>query len=285
MKKLLVVIMIIFFQNTFGMIPESPFAPLLLKENKATELLAQLLEATKTTCDKTLPSIVEATQEAWLRKPHQERWQMGDPNGMYKDDVLPLLDKLGITASIDPEAKEYDYAIILGATVTTIEDRLAQLKKYLDKDIRIKKLILLTGQRDLTDDEKKYMANQGAPNVKTETDAMKFIAKAEPFKHIECTLVDTPKQQTSNGSLRRPNTADTVANWIAQSPAPGSILAISSQPFVAYQDTSLRTYLPRNFSLETVGDIDPRERTTSLFLDTIARWLYQENLRQETLKN
>ena len=94
---------------------------------------------------------------------------------------------------------------------------------------------------------------------------------------IPIVFVDTPMQKTENNNLRRPNTRDTINEWLQKyNPHNGSILAISNQPFIGYQDAVLRNILPKGFSIETVGCENLENETTTIILDSLARWIYHE---------
>jgi hypothetical protein len=82
--------------------------------------------------------------------------------------------------------------------------------------------------------------------------------------------------------MRRATTGDTIIDWLATSPAHGDCLFISNQPYVGYQDSVMRTYIPHSFgSLETCGPQASNTTRNSDILDDLARFLYQEKIRRE----
>ena len=91
--------------------------------------------------------------------------------------------------------------------------------------------------------------------------------------------MNTSCTQKSDGTISRANTEDTLRHWLTTDPIPGTCLAVSSQPFVGYQHSVARTVLPVNFEIETVGDISAEDEPLAVYLDTVARWLYQEKKR------
>jgi hypothetical protein len=99
----------------------------------------------------------------------------------------------------------------------------------------------------------------------------------DAMKKIPVQLISAPMISEESGILRRPLTADTLSAWLATNPTPGTCLAISNQPYVAYQQTVLKTLLPSDFSVQTVGAAtsEPTEKI-SIMLDTLARILFQE---------
>ncbi len=88
-----------------------------------------------------------------------------------------------------------------------------------------------------------------------------------------------PREFSSQGT-RRPGTKETLIEWLESQPEPGRCLFISSQPFCGYQDSVARTYLPSSFEIETIGPNADEEIAVSIFLDNLARWLYQEKIRR-----
>ena len=80
--------------------------------------------------------------------------------------------------------------------------------------------------------------------------------------------------------MRRPNTEDTVEEFLKLKPKPGSYLVISNQPFILRQHSVMKSLLPRGFKIETVGyGVKSDSLNISLILDAFARLLYQENKR------
>lgn len=232
---------------------------------------------------KDITELVALTQKEWLRKPGTERWDI-NPNLRQElyDKLEPILKKLGLIDAIMLNDNVVpDYLVILGATSKSLNVAFSFTDKLLEKFKEKKpKVIVLVGQRVITDEaEKAFLKQCNAPaTVKTETDAAKFLINLYPqLKSSKSIIfVDTP------GSLnQRPTTQDTIKEWLKSNPKFGNIVAISRVPFVQYQDTVLRTYLPEEFTLVTVGPKDDREMSVGLYLDTLARWIYQENERRK----
>jgi hypothetical protein len=72
----------------------------------------------------------------------------------------------------------------------------------------------------------------------------------------------------------RAHTGDTVIRWMNENPTKGRILAISSQPYVSYQDMSMRNRLAPGFTLETIGD-KAGDVMNAVYLDNVARLLFE----------
>ena len=81
-------------------------------------------------------------------------------------------------------------------------------------------------------------------------------------------------QQNEDHSFRRPNTTDTIIKWLEEKPLGKSILSISSNPYCGYQHGVLTQFLPKSWTIETIG-YGSGERKIEMYFDTLARWLYQ----------
>jgi hypothetical protein len=253
------------------------------------------------TYDGTLSHIVQLTQKNWLRAPHQERWQQGEFATNEKEKFLDCFHQLHMVEEIRPQARHYTYALLLGGVATRMRTRLAYLLELWNNGVRFDHLIILVGERpldptaespeilfDYKNDLGPFAKKEWNPPLEfpqTETDAMVLILSQaqlpEEFQSLPIVIVDTPAQfiEGSSDKKRRPTTADTIKQWLTGVPRPGSCLVISSQPFVGYQDSVVKTFLPTHFSVETVGAAAKDDIKIATMLDTLARWIYQENQR------
>ncbi len=91
----------------------------------------------------------------------------------------------------------------------------------------------------------------------------------------ECFKIETP---TLNRSA-------TFKLWLNEKSLPDSILAFSNQPYVGYEHAVFKTLIPKEFSIETVGPKANAIMSVDVFLDNLARWLYQENVLQKQSLN
>ena len=166
--------------------------------------------------------------------------------------------------------------------------------------VRFDRLVILGGERDLDpqlENEKVLFAPESSPlkvradwvrPVKvptTEFEMMKMVIDQAvlpvDLKLVPITYINAPKVKTDMGVLRRPNTSDTIKEWLATNPTAGSVLLFSNQPYVGYQHACMKTYIPSTFEVETVGESASTQEKIAILFDTLARWLYQE---QEYLK-
>jgi len=250
--------------------------------------------------------IIDATQAAWLRKPGQERWEQEEKHGEKKALLMGLFKQLGMIDEVRPLGRVYDHVLVLGATVQRVRTRLAYLHQLTEQGVIFHEITLLGSQRPLDPniESEKELLNPDAPDLpirsdwclrgalpKTESDMIRMVVDQSHFSselQFRMQVIDTPMQDTAEGKKRRPNTADTIREWLATKPLPGSCLAISNQPYVGYQESVLRSFLPlrqswapnMKFYLEMAGPAAEPDITVATTLDTLARWLYQENIRR-----
>lgn len=268
---------------------------LINEKNEPTPDLLAILAETKIEHDGTLPSIFIETQKKWLRPAGQERWENQTPLTCESDKLPPLFKNLALINEIKPVKQHYDYAVFLGATLNTVRYRLGHLIALWNSGVRFDSIIILAGKRQLdsTIESSESLLNNTCTKLSfksdwqfngqlptTETEMIRFVFDQTDtptaWKTIPCIFVDAPMQPTENGSLRRPNTQDTVDEWLKNNPKTGSILSISNQPYIGYQDAVLRKALPKEFVIETVGTACSDKKPT-VILDSLARWIYNEH--------
>lgn len=272
---------------------------LVTNSGKPTDALLELLAILDLKHDGSLKNIVEVTQKNLLRPAGKERWQISE--SMYAEkqaEIFPQLEKLGLFKKNQASQKNYRYSILLGATVSSVRNRLAFLMSEWERGVRFNEIIILAGQRILDSEKESEItlydrANKILPikqswqqpekKPATETEMIKMLFEQVQFSDdlgkIPRTFIDAHSQKNSDGSVRRPTTSDTVKAWLAQNPVPGSCLVISCQPYVTYQDSVMKTLMPASFLTDTIGaEVDTSESLATL-LDTVARILYQELLR------
>lgn len=210
----------------------------------------------------------------WMQA-NKERWEMDLRFEEKREQAIPLLNELGCIGTIWAQKEHYTYALVLGATGSVMQRRLDFLYEEWQRGVRIDTIILLTGARDLDPKIENY-----PEGLRTETDLFVHLFNQHPLNGLAPHLViDSPKQILENGTVRRPTTASTVTDWLATKPKPGSCLAVSTQPFVGYQEAVLRSLLPRSFEVEAIGPKIEQNYPLSIYLDNFAKWLKYEQER------
>lgn len=279
--------------------PKNKLVHAIVDENgKPSRALLELLSQAHMDHDGTLETIFAKTQEVWLRSAGKERWENQKEFAVSYTTLSPLFEELYLTQTVEPANQRYDYAVFLGATVNSVRNRLAFLIESWQKGTRFNSIVILAGARPL---DKKIESDEllldtiftGLPAKQdwqfngqfptTETEMIRFVFDQTQLpqawnKEVPIIFVDTPLQKTDDGSLRRPNTQDTIDQWLHDhKPAQGSILALSHQPYVGYQDVVLRRSLAKRFSIETVGKgFCGKDESIPNIFDSLARWIYNE---------
>ena len=276
---------------------EKKLSPIIVNEHhQPTLALLTILEATNIKHDGTLQNIVTETQKSWLRPSGKERWENQTVFTLNHDNPSDLLKELGLIQEIKPSNQHYDHVVLLGSTVTSIRNRLSYLINVWNNGVRFDSINILAGQRPLDSTvespeallnntyqtlhfKQNWQFNGNLPTTETEMIKLVFDQADLPteWNNIAINFVDTPMQQTGDGTLRRPNTLDTIIEWVKlYNPQNGSILALSNQPYIGYQDSVLQNFLPKDFTVETVGSDCINNQNIATMLDSLARWIYNE---------
>ncbi|CAM3456578.1 hypothetical protein [Parendozoicomonas haliclonae] len=231
--------------------------------------------------------------QQWGREQGVERWQMPAVNlqGDQRHRVYEALEELGVISDWQPSATTYDYAIWPGAIVPTMKTRLEWLTKLWKQGIRFKTLVVLTGQRPLTDNIDNFytvmVSLLGAEHASelfadpnnhphNETEAARLLLHYTPLpdtmKNVTVVFADTPRKWTGD-VWDRPHTGDTVEQWLLFNPEPGSVLLVTSQPSAHYQEAVFQQHLPAGFPLDTSTPALNSNASLAIILDGIATWL------------
>ena len=272
--------------NCSDKMPATNLLHALIDKNKQPTLsLLKLLAKNDCHHDGSLPSIVQVTQKKLLRQPGKERWE-SKTNTLPDTEDLRLFKELYLIQEIIPTQKHYDYALLLGGVFEDVHIRVEHLiHLWKNKGVRFKSLVILTGERPLDEqiESKQSLISYNVKNIclpTTESEMIKFVLAQTDLPSewrkpsFSSVLVSAPMQKMADGSLRRPNTEDTVIEWLKEhNPDHGTILAVSNQPFVGYQDAVLRKNL-WHFIIETVGAAYKDNESRATILDALTRWLY-----------
>lgn len=268
---------------------------LITSDRKPTPPLINLLSVCGIVHDGSIESIIAATQKdqpiGFLRAKGKERWQLTSYYANSENAIIQQCRQLSMIEEIKPSTFCYEYAIVHGGTINGMRSRIAFLTNLWKEGYRWHNLVILTGQRPLDPIIESQTTlidkNNGYLVFKTEwhltisptneTDMVRMILEQSvlpaAWKNIPITIVDTPLQKKET-EICRPTTIDTMHQWLSTDPVPGSILAISHQPFIGYQDAVVRSILPKEFILETVGPQAESPIESAVLVDTVARWLY-----------
>ncbi|MCH9626793.1 MAG: hypothetical protein S4CHLAM2_04240 [Chlamydiales bacterium] len=209
-------------------------------------------------------SIQEETEKAWLKGRHVELWEIEPIQAPSDEETYALFTPLGMTQTIHASECTYTYALLLGATQKIVRKRLLFLKNEWDRGVRFEELVILTGDRPLTEFE--------TSQAKNETEMIKELLQEMDLPqewHTNLTIVDTPRPE----GMRRPHTYHTIEYWLATEPPPGTMLVISDQPFVYRQGAVFDLYIP---GTEPIGEgftAESIQGRAQILLAELAQWI------------
>ena len=225
--------------------------------------------------------LIAETQKRWLRKGGQERWEMTELSLEQRQFVLDWAEREGLFAAWEPALKTYQTALILGATTSCMQKRLDTLKDLWMEGVRFEKIVWLTGERPLDS-----RIDGLTDRCQTESQAARILWEESllpgEMQNLPVEFIAVPMK-----GPKRPNTEDTILAWLKTNPEPGPALFVSDQPFCGYQFAIIKTNLPASFAFDVVGkgaDVTIHPAAAAIILDTIARWIYQENLSLDAKK-
>ncbi len=220
--------------------------------------------------------LIAETQKRWLRKPNQERWEIAELAPEQRAFVLNWAEEQGLFASWKPSLREYDKALILGATTSRMQKRLDYLKELWNEGVRFSEIVWLTGDRPLDS-----RVDGLTDRCKNESEAAHIVWEEtdlpEGMRALPVLFIAVPMQ--GEGSIwRRPNTVDTLVAWLHRSPESCLALFISDQPFCGYQFAVIKATLPNAVLFYVAGagvDQTRYPSSAAVTLYSMSRWIYQ----------
>lgn len=228
----------------------------------------------------TLGEVTHNTCKQWFQGAQKERWEFENRFEVQRMAIVATLQALEMVNERKPQVKHYTYAWIYGALAQSIELRIQYLITQWKKGVRFQEIVLLAGDRALEPIKEKIWTEKG---LKTESEVMEWLwkntHKPQALQSLPYRLIKASQWVDQNGQPKRPGTKDTIWAWLKQYPEPGRILAISHQPFYTYQHVGALGVLPMRFKLETVGPAASDVTPVSVYLDNLARVIYEINLQ------
>lgn len=221
--------------------------------------------------------LATALQRHWLRKPGQERWDLKELPYDQKFFVLNWARQQGMFDEWTPSIRIYDKALILGATTSSMQKRLNYLVHLWEEGVRFSEVVWLTGDRPLNKNVDSLFER-----CHTESEAAHILWEEtklpNDMHHLPVVFIASPMKKEGL-LLERPHTADTLISWLNTHPDPCKTLFISHQPFCGAQFAAIKTTLPDAIVFDLAGpgtDLSKNPRASSITLDSIACWIYQE---------
>ena len=252
-------------------------------------------------------ALITMTQKEWLRQEGKERWEISELpiDDSIKEKLLVSFANLGCCHEVQPTKKHYKGVILYGGTLSRVCIRLAYLMRLWSEGVRWDEIVLLGSRRPLNPEiepcdaailhESNLLAldkHQLAPELPTDEAAMmQWLVNGADFpkdlRAVPVRVIAPAMKIMTDGTIGRPTTADTIKDWLTTYKPEGDYLAISNQPFIGYQDAVGRFYMSPSVQIESVGPAVHQDKNSGFFgtmttkvseyLDTIARWAWQEN--------
>lgn len=236
-----------------------------------------------------LNQINDWAQKNLLRK--RERWEQSDRFDESRSSLFPLLVELGFVHATSPRDEFYQGAIVHGSLFEAVQQRLQYLIKHWNMGVRFNELYFLGSERPLEEFEIQSFGKIVESNLPlTENEMIQFIWKhadvpAQLRKEVPVYFVSAPmKEDPINFKFHCPSTDDAVKEWLKKSPVKGCYLAISNAPHTKRQDLVMRTLAPEDYSFDTIGPAAHEQEKMAIFLDEVARAIYQTKRLMEKLK-
>jgi len=238
--------------------------------------IVQLLKITKIAWNKDCAkSLIAVTQQGWLRPEGKEKWQVTE---IYEDkrvELLPVFRRMGLVDSLLAVRSGYAHTLFMAGHVERMILRRKVFFELQKQGVSWGNVVFLASDRPLITAEKKVLITAGwdpIPDTEAALYPRFFTEMVAVDGAIGC--ISATGCYMANGQFRRANTADTVIEWLKTNPLPGPTLLISSQPLCLHQKLVAQTYL-EGWDVDVVGLQAPTTTPIGLYLDTIARILYQ----------
>lgn len=228
-----------------------------------------------------LHDAIAPTQKSWLRPNDQERDILDEKYGDRVSDMMQHFKNLGLVDTVMPAMKRYDYVLLLGATYRSFQERLSFFETLVHDGLEAKSIVLLGSHRLLErarEIEPMSREHLLSTTPLTEIDMMETLFGMLSLKSVDTKKVisiASPMKVLDDGRIVRATTRDTVEDFLRAKKRPGSVLVISSQPFLLRQHLVVRKALGAGWTVETVGIHAASTSNTSVLLDELARTLYE----------
>ncbi len=229
-----------------------------------------------------LEQAVELTQKHWLRPPNRERAHVQEEFPKLSQQMMPYFSNLGLVNAVQPKGKSYDYVLILGSMYHSFLRRLSFVEQI--EGLRFDKIALLGSHRLLEriyETEPMLESNLLTRVPLTEIEMMEALFQESSLfgaiKPSQLIRIASPMKTRADGRVTRANTRDTVEDLLAIKPKPGTALIISSQPYVLRQHLVVKNLLEDPWQLESVGEAADPALNSSVYLDELARTLFELN--------
>lgn len=234
-------------------------------------------------------ALVKDTQAKFtVRKGNQERWDVQPLDWMEQDKATLATDlaTLGFVRPVIPHMTYADAVCILGATLGRMTQRMTFVEELMEQGLHTHHIVLLAGERYVTvgvdgpEERLRQLARQKDlldVNQLTEAHLAQFAYDASPLSKRSLTvhLINTPKRD-----LPRPTTQTTILEliaWLKDHPEIKSMLFVSNQPHVHYQEAIIRSLLHQEkvqLAFEVIGPGVEDSTNTKAMIEALGSYLW-----------
>jgi len=213
---------------------------------------------------------------------HQKKIHSYEKNNEKVTLAFSLLQQLGFLEEISPKKRIYDYVFLFGTSIKKMQLQLNYVFDLWQNGMHFNNIIFLTSERSIS--HKTY--------AKLLTD--KIDSPMLPYNGINILKKMLSSTQFSNGFndikttyvvAQQPSLTQLTSLWLKQSPRPGTILALTHQPYSFYQHMILSSLIPQEFMLETAALKSHTKIPLTIYLHTIAQILARKYRKTNFKKN
>ncbi len=274
--------------------------PMPLRDSRGapSEALIDFFEFCSTNSPKTWESILKIAKE-WFVSIEDKK------NGIWPSPCLKrsthelynILSALHSTQVIPSYYATYDYAVILGGTLTSMRSRLFFLKQEWDRGVRFKEIVFVTSDRvrsEALEDQTLLLEPNFVGYIvspawsfegflpKNEKEIAEFVwsqmERPEEWESekMKVSFIEAKSKEGGKFSSRK----DSLQAWLSMNPNPGKVLFVSSQPYIGLDNLVIcREFYYTKFIFDTVGpgfsmSFLNTERGLGVCCEAIANWVY-----------
>lgn len=243
----------------------------------------------------TITQINQWAQNNLLRR--GERWEEQTIKfEELKPRIKPLLIDLGFVNATSAHIHHYQGAIVHGALLPRVRLRLSYLVEQWEQGVRFSHLYFFSGERRLEEQHENrqtLMHPEGSPlKIRkdwnepstlpaTECEMAQLVWDQSELpedmrEQVTIHFINAPmKKDPKSERLIRPTTDDTVEEWVKSAPPEGCYLAVTNAPYINRQDLVVRTIAPDEYCFDTIGSGAGEQEKMAIFLDEVARLIFQ----------
>jgi len=270
----------------------------IIKDGNLTKPMQDLLKLSYVQYDGSLQDCMNATQHHWIRPHDVKRWEMDDTSFANRREIWDAFEKLHIVQRIEPMHEDYlffkktqhTFMVVTGGSYDVMKAKMQYIKNLHDKSVNCCVLIFLGTDRKLDlvheiESMKQDFCFSTDALPQTELEMIKYMSEKMIPKSItyygdrEYICV-----QNSHDSLcANMDACNALQAWLKSSSyvnsAKADMLIISSQPYIAYEHSLFTSYMPQDYTIQTVGPATIEFMHPGVYFDMLARLVYQENFR------